>query len=59
MNLCKNLQKLLKIQSSISNDPDFKLFILNQVFVEVIVEKQPGVTFLGTFCKSNSLKRSC
>ena len=36
----------------------FKLFTLNQVINEVNCQEQPGVTFPGIFCKSNSLKRS-
>ena len=41
----------------ISNDPSFKLFTLNQVIDEVNCKEQPGVTFPGIFCKSNSSKR--
>ena len=49
MDFGKKLQKLLKkILTLISNDPDFKLLTLNQVFVE-----QSGMTLPGIFCKSN------
>ena len=55
----KNWQILLKnFQTWISNDPVFKLFIFNQVFVEVNCWEQSGITFPGIFCESNSLIRS-
>ena len=41
----------------ISNDAGFKLFTFNQVIGEVYCWEQPGVTFPGIFCKSNSSKR--
>ena len=44
--------------SVISNGIGFKLFTLNQVNDEVNCYEQPGVTFPGIFCKSNSSKRS-
>ena len=45
------------LQALISNDPNFKLFTFNQAIGEVNCYEQPGVTFLGIFCKVNSSKR--
>ena len=55
----QNWKMMLKnFLTIISNDPNFKLFTLNQVIDEVNCWEQPGVTFPGIFCKSNSSKRS-
>ena len=56
--LQKNGNVVHNFPTVISNGTGFKLFTLNQVIGEVNCGEQPGFTFPGIFCKSNSSKKS-